>query len=162
MQKLYAIFVLLFVSLIPVKTLKIAPAEAKGEILATSTENLATGQISQINAIYVHEYIEKEAKIYGVNPLLATWIVSHESQDGRTMVGDDGICRDQKSPNFGKETQSLGYWMINNCYHPEVPKVCSMNLQCSTAWSLKHIVSGFVGEWTTFRFCRKLYKDCPL
>jgi hypothetical protein len=62
----------------------------------------------------VAAYIRQEAISYGVSPTEALWIVSHESQDGQNMRGDDG--------------QSRGYWMISSVYHPEVSTACVDNL----------------------------------
>jgi hypothetical protein len=93
----------------------------------------------------VAAYIRQEAISYGVSPTEALWIVSHESQDGQNMRGDDG--------------QSRGYWMISSVYHPEVSTACVDNLQCSTDWSLKWILAGHINQWSTWRFRFKWYAD---
>ena len=95
----------------------------------------------------VVDFVASESKKYGVNVQKSEWIVSHESMDGRDMVGDDGNSR--------------GYWMISSIYHPEVSTACADNLQCSTDWSLEQIATGHIDEWSTYRFCREWYKDCP-
>lgn len=92
-------------------------------------------------------YITAQAKAYGVNPTLAVWIVSHESQFDPTSKGDDG--------------QSRGLWQISSIYHPEVTDACAFDIQCSTQWSLNWIVKGNVMQWSTRRFCRARYPDCP-
>lgn len=92
--------------------------------------------------------MQLEAQIYGVNPIDALWIVSHESQDGRNMRGDDG--------------QSRGFWMISDVWHPEVSTACADDLQCSTDWSLKRIRAGYINEWSTWKFRFKWYaKENP-
>jgi hypothetical protein len=92
-------------------------------------------------------YITAQAQAYGVNPTLALWIVSHESQFDPTRKGDDG--------------QSRGLWQISSIYHPEVTDACAFDIQCSTAWSLNWIVKGNVMQWSTRRFCSEWYPDCP-
>ena len=106
------------------------------------TSASATSTAAQVRA-----YVIAQAKAYAVNPDEADWIVSHESQYCQNMHGDDG--------------QSRGCWMISSVYHPEVSDACAYDLQCSTAWSLKWILAGHINEWSTMRFCRAWYKDCP-
>jgi hypothetical protein len=91
------------------------------------------------------DYVVSQAKIAGVDPIDALWIVSHESQLGQNLYGDDG--------------QSLGFWQISTIYHPEVGRACSLNLQCSTAWSLNLIKTGGIEQWSTWRFRFKWYPD---
>jgi hypothetical protein len=109
----------------------------------------------------VYAYITEQAKKVGISLASTTFIVSHESQFDTEKVGDDGICPDPKSPNYGKETTSRGTWQINSCYHPEVSDQCAFNLQCSTAFSLKLIAAGGINQWSTYRLCKKLYGVCP-
>ena len=108
-------------------------------------ENPATVTTEAPSPTAVAAYVQQEAIAYGVNPTDALWIVSHESQDGQNMCGDDG--------------QSRGYWMISDVYHPEVSTECADNLQCSTAWSLKWILAGHINQWSTWRFRFKWYPD---
>ena len=91
----------------------------------------------------VAAYVRQEAIAYRVNPTDALWIISHESQDGLNMRGDDG--------------QSRGYWMISDVYHPEVSTACADDLQCSTEWSLKWILAGHIDQWSTWRLRFKWY-----
>lgn len=113
------------------------------------------------NSIYA--YVVKESKIYGIPVASTTFIVSHESQWDTQKIGDDGLCQDPKSPNYGKETTSNGLWQINSCYHPEVPISCSLDPtgRCSTLWSIRLIVAGGINQWSTYRLCKKLYGVCP-
>lgn len=67
----------------------------------------------------VAAYVRKEAITYGVDPADAVWIVSHESQFGQRVRGDDD--------------QICGYWMISDIWHPEVSTACADDLQRSTA-----------------------------
>lgn len=100
------------------------------------------------HGINLEKYVRNESKKVGVNPLVAVWIVSKESQWRPEALGDDG--------------QSRGLWQISKKYHPEVSDKCAFDYQCSTKWSLKQILKGKVHEWSTIRFCRKWYEDCPL
>ena len=84
------------------------------------------------------EYIAQEALFFGVNPIDANWIVSHESQDCQRLSGDDG--------------QSRGCWMISSVWHPEVSKACAEDLQCSTDWSLKRTLAGHISEGSTWKY----------
>ena len=121
-----------------------APATAQNSLYSPHT--LKTDP-SHPDPSYVNAYVEAQAKAVGINPVDAVWIVGHESQDGRNMTGDDG--------------QSRGYWMISKIYHPEVSDACAYDLACSTSWSLHWILAGHISEWSTYRFCKLWYPDCP-
>jgi hypothetical protein len=95
----------------------------------------------------VKTYIQTQARAYGVNPNLALWIVKHESQFDPHAKGDGEASR--------------GLWQISKIYHPEVSDAVAFNVASSTEWSLGRIRSGKVNEWSTYRFCRTLYEDCP-
>jgi|SRR5579864_8886516 len=95
----------------------------------------------------VPAYVQTAARAAGVNPRIAEWIVSHESRHHPYALGDNG--------------QSRGIWQINRVYHPEVSDACAYDVQCSTDWSLRRIQDGYVNEWTTWKYCREWYDDCP-
>ena len=95
----------------------------------------------------VSAYVQAQAKEYGVNPDLALWIVKHESQFNPRAKGDGEASR--------------GLWQISKIYHPEVSDAVAFNVKSSTEWSLGRIAAGKVNEWSTYRFCRTLYSDCP-
>jgi hypothetical protein len=95
----------------------------------------------------VKAYIQKQSLEYGVNPKLALWIVKHESQFNPRAKGDGEASR--------------GLWQISKIYHPEVSDAVAFDVASSTEWSLDRIRSGKVNEWSTYRFCRTLYVDCP-
>jgi hypothetical protein len=95
----------------------------------------------------VKAYVEARALKYGVNPNLAIWIVKHESQFNPRAKGDGEASR--------------GLWQISKIYHPEVTDATAFNMASSTEWSLGRIRAGKAYEWSTYRFCRTLYKDCP-
>jgi hypothetical protein len=99
------------------------------------------------NAQAVKAYVQTQALEYGVNPKLALWIVKHESQFNPRAKGDGETSR--------------GLWQISKIYHPEVSNAVAFNVASSTEWSLERIRSGKVNEWSTYRFCRTLYEDCP-
>jgi hypothetical protein len=95
----------------------------------------------------VKAYVRTEAVEYGVNPTLALWIVKHESQFNPRAKGDGEASR--------------GLWQISKIYHPEVSDAMAFNVASSTEWSLGRIRSGKANEWSTYKFCRTLYQDCP-
>ena len=95
----------------------------------------------------VKAYVEAQAIKHGVNPNLAVWIVRHESQFNPRAKGDGEASR--------------GLWQISKIYHPEVTDGIAFNMASSTEWSLGRIRAGKAYEWSTYRFCRTLYKDCP-
>jgi len=101
----------------------------------------------KLTAQEVKAYIETKALDHGVNPKLALWIVRHESQFNPRAMGDGEASR--------------GLWQISKIYHPEVSDAVAFNVASSTEWSLERIRSGKVNEWSTYRFCRTLYEDCP-
>ncbi|HEV7966676.1 MAG TPA: transglycosylase SLT domain-containing protein [Candidatus Acidoferrales bacterium] len=95
----------------------------------------------------VKAYVQTQALEHGVNPKLALWIVKHESEFNPRARGDGEASR--------------GLWQISRIYHPEVSDAEAFNVATSTQWSLERIRSGKVNEWSTYRFCRTLYEDCP-
>jgi hypothetical protein len=99
------------------------------------------------SAMAVKAYVQTQAMEHGVNPQLALWIVKHESEFNPRAEGDAEASR--------------GLWQISRIYHPEVSDAMAFNVAFSTAWSLERIRSGKVNEWSTYRFCRTLYEDCP-
>jgi hypothetical protein len=114
-------------------------------VLEQAFLNGATDEQACFIAGTVAAYVRQEAVAYGVNPTDALWIVSHESQDGQNMRGDDG--------------QSRGYWMISDIWHPEVSTACADDLPCSTAWSLKWIFAGNISQWSTWACRYALYPE---
>ena len=104
-------------------------------------------QGGKVNAQEVKAYVQTQAMEHGVNPKLALWIVKHESQFNPRAKGDGEASR--------------GLWQISRIYHPEVSDAVAFNVASSTEWSLERIRSGKVNEWSTYRFCRTLYEDCP-
>jgi hypothetical protein len=95
----------------------------------------------------VKAYVQYQASELGVDPKLALWIVRHESQFNPLAKGDGDSSR--------------GLWQISKIYHPEVSDADAFSVTSSTAWSLNRIRSGKANEWSTYRYCRTLYKDCP-
>lgn len=102
-------------------------------------------QADALTPAKVGAFVSGEAKKYGVNVTDALWIVSHESQFDPTKKGDDG--------------QSRGLWQISRVYHPEVSDKCAFDIECSTRWSLNHIIAGHIQEWSTWRLRYKLYPN---
>lgn len=95
----------------------------------------------------VKAFVEAQALKYGVNPNLAVWIVKHESSFNPRARGDGEASR--------------GLWQISRIYHPEVSDAVAFGVASSTDWSLGRIRAGKANEWSTYHFCRTLYKDCP-
>ena len=95
----------------------------------------------------VRAYVQSAAKTAGVNPRIAEWIVSHESRHHPEATGDGG--------------ESRGLWQINKAWHPEVSDACAYDVTCSTNWSLKRIRDGYVDEWSTWKYCKARFEDCP-
>jgi hypothetical protein len=95
----------------------------------------------------VRAYVQSAAKAAGVNPRVAEWIVAHESQHQPKATGDGG--------------ESRGLWQINKDWHPEVSDACAYDVTCSTDWSLLRIRSGYADEWSTWKYCKAKFEDCP-
>jgi hypothetical protein len=95
----------------------------------------------------VRAYVQSASKAAGVNPRISEWIVSHESSQRPEATGDGGDSR--------------GLWQINKTWHPEVPDACAYDVSCSTHWSLERIRDGYVDEWSTWKYCRERFEDCP-
>jgi hypothetical protein len=95
----------------------------------------------------VRAYVQNAARASGVNPHVAEWIVSHESRHHPEATGDGG--------------ESRGLWQINKEWHPEVSDACAYNVACSTDWSLERIRAGYVDEWSTWKYCKAKFEDCP-
>jgi hypothetical protein len=93
------------------------------------------------------EYVQSASKAAGVNPRIAEWIVSHESRHRPEATGDGG--------------ESRGLWQINKVWHPEVSDACAYEVACSTDWSLERIRAGYVDEWSTWKYCKERFEDCP-
>jgi len=117
----------------------IFPPEARGVLPATQTGRLSPFQIQS--------YVRRQAVRRGVDPQLALWIVKHESSFNPRAKGDGEASR--------------GLWQISRIYHPEVSDAEAFNVVGSTEWSLRRIHSGKASEWSSYRYCRDLYEDCP-
>jgi len=132
---------------LPVKVIihKVHPVQFSTPFGRLSVPLKAQGNKS--NALAVRAYVQSEALEHGVNPKLALWIVKHESQFNPYAKGDGEASR--------------GLWQISKIYHPEVSDAAAFNVASSTEWSLERIRSGKANEWSTYRFCRTLYVDCP-
>jgi hypothetical protein len=98
-------------------------------------------------SLKIRAYIQAVAKANGVSPEVAEWIVSHESQHHPDALGDGGDSR--------------GLWQINKVWHPEVSDACAYSVKCSTNWSVKRIHAGYVDEWSTWKYCRERFDNCP-
>ncbi len=115
--------------------------------LPTAPANPLMLRSDRPTALQVKAYVRTEAVEHGVDPTLALWIVRHESQFNPRAKGDGEASR--------------GLWQISKIYHPEVSDAMAFNMRSSTEWSLERIRAGKASEWSTYRFCRTLYEDCP-
>jgi len=115
--------------------------------MSNASFNPPSAQGRKPSAKEVKAYVQTQAMEYGVNPKLALWIVKHESEFNPRAKGDGEASR--------------GLWQISKIYHPEVSDAMAFNVASSTEWSLERIRSGKVNEWSTYRYCRTLYEDCP-
>jgi hypothetical protein len=134
-------------STLPMKVIIHKRQPTRPASLASVSANPASVPGGKTNAQQVKAYIHSQAEEYGVNPKLALWIVKHESEFNPRAKGDGESSR--------------GLWQISRIYHPEVSDAAAFNVASSTEWSLARIRSGKVNEWSTYRFCRTLYEDCP-
>lgn len=132
---------------LPVKVIINMGREEQPEGLPEVPAGTARARSAKYNAQAVKAYVENQALKFGVNPGLAIWIVKHESQFNPRAKGDGEASR--------------GLWQISRVYHPEVSDTAAFSVAASTEWSLNRIRSGKAYEWSTYRFCRTLYKDCP-
>jgi hypothetical protein len=132
---------------LPVKVTIYKSHRAQLASLSHSEANPLKLQSGRPTVQEVKSYVRTQALEYGVNPTLALWIVKHESQFNPHAKGDGEASR--------------GLWQISRIYHPEVSDAMAFNVASSTEWSLERIRSGKVNEWSTYRFCRTLYEDCP-
>jgi hypothetical protein len=95
----------------------------------------------------VRAYVQSAARATGVDPHIAEWIVAHESRHRPEAIGDGG--------------ESRGLWQINKAWHPEVSDACAYDVTCSTGWSLDRIRAGYLDEWSTWKYCKAKFEDCP-
>ena len=109
--------------------------------------DFATPLSIRYNPLNVRAYVQSASKSAGVNPSIAEWIVSHESRHHPEATGDGGDSR--------------GLWQINKTWHPEVSDACAYDVTCSTRWSLQRIREGYVDEWSTWKYCKARFDDCP-
>jgi hypothetical protein len=131
----------------PVKVIIYKSRQAQPTGLFRVQDNSARLESGVLTTRAVKAYVETQARKYGVDPLLALWITRHESQFNPRAKGDGEASR--------------GLWQISRIYHPEVSDETAFNVASSTEWSLERIRAGKTREWSTYHFCRTLYKDCP-
>jgi hypothetical protein len=134
-------------STFPVKVIIHKRQETRPASPSSASVNPAYLPDRRTAAQQVKAYVQAQALEYGVNPKLALWIVKHESEFNPRAKGDGEASR--------------GLWQISKIYHPEVSDATAFNVASSTEWSLERIRSGKANEWSTYRFCRTLYGDCP-
>ncbi len=121
-----------------------SPKTAAAAVL-TRAESLA--RPAAHGRLSVRAYVQDAAEASGVDPHVAEWIVSHESRHRPEATGDGG--------------ESRGLWQINKAWHPEVSDACAYDVTCSTDWSLERIRAGYLDEWSTWKYCKAKFVDCP-
>jgi Transglycosylase SLT domain len=131
----------------PVKVTIYKSRGVPGANLALATAMSQKPKSALTTSEQLASYIQTQALKHGVSPKLALWIVKHESQFNPRAKGDGEASR--------------GLWQISKIYHPEVSDAMAFNVRSSTQWSLERIRSGKANEWSTYRFCKTLYEDCP-
>jgi hypothetical protein len=131
----------------PVKVTIYKSRGVPGANLALATAMTQKPKSSLTTSEQLAAYIQTQALKHGVSPKLALWIVRHESQFNPRARGDGDASR--------------GLWQISKIYHPEVSDAMAFGVRSSTQWSLERIKSGKANEWSTYRFCKTLYEDCP-
>ena len=125
-----------------------AEYRVKGNAIPTSVTLAKVKSTSTRRAqLEAQAYVQSASRSAGVNPRVAEWIVSHESRDHPEATGDGG--------------ESRGLWQINKAWHPEVSDKCAYDVTCSTDWSLERIRAGYVDEWSTWKYCKARFGDCP-
>jgi hypothetical protein len=125
-----------------------AEYRVKGNAIGTSVSLAKVRATSTRRAqLEARAYVQSASKSAGVNPRVAEWIVSHESRHHPEATGDGG--------------ESRGLWQINKAWHPEVSDTCAYDVTCSTDWSLERIRAGYVDEWSTWKYCKARFEDCP-
>ena len=116
-------------------------------VLSSDVQAKFAGNRAPRGPLAVRAYVQKAAKASGVNPSVAECIVAHESRHHPEALGDGG--------------ESRGLWQINKEWHPEVSDACAYNVKCSTDWSLERIRDGYADEWSTWKYCKEKFQDCP-
>ena len=125
---------------------KVTTAEPFGDFWTPRIWRRSTGGEPDAS-INVRSYVERAARDEGVDPTVAEWIVSHESGHRPDATGDGGDSR--------------GLWQINRVYHPEVSDRCAYDVKCSTRWSLRRIMEGYVDEWSTWKYRNTWFARAP-
>jgi len=115
-----------------------------GKGYAPKTQTISASSTS-LTIDDVKQYIVSEAKEYGVNPTIALFIVSHESQNCKNLIVPE------KNGSI-----SYGCWMFNN-RNPDFDYACVMSMECSTNLAMQWILDGRLNRWTTWSERCKLY-----
>ena len=118
--------------------------------------NLAQAQDLPVKPPYkpdsaaVKAYVAAEAKKVGVNPIVALFILQHESQNCQRLVGPE--------PNG---STSYGCWQFND-RNADFDYDCVMDMKCATKTALQWILDGKIMKWTAWRERCELYpKEYP-
>ncbi len=117
------------------------PAVYKVEAAVHPSQTLANAQIRPQVALkaQIRQYVIQQAKLYGINPSLATCVVSHESQ----------WIPDKLGPEKGGWV-SQGLWQIYAKAWPNITRAQTFDVTWSTNWALAQIKNGHIKWWSTF------------
>jgi hypothetical protein len=118
------------------------PARVSVTPLASQSGRPTAREVREVKA-----YVRTQAVQHGVDPLLALWIVKHESSFNPRAKGDGEASR--------------GLWQISKIYHPEVSDDEAFGVRSSTDWSMQRLQAGKANEWSSYRNCKVLYSNCP-
>jgi soluble lytic murein transglycosylase-like protein len=126
-----------------------AQTAVRPQLQAAGNGLIATAQAQEVVSItdkpvqpeptpgFYKKYVEAEAKLYGVNPETADFIVEHESRFDPAAIGDS--------------SSSFGMWQINLPSHPEITQTEALDYRWSTEWAMTQIIAGRVNQWSTWR-----------
>ena len=107
--------------------------------------------------IDIQEFIVSVAKQHNVDPQLALFIVRRESNFNPNVIGDgDKVCK-----RTGKPIRSRGLFQINDCVWPEISDEEAFSVVSSTIWAMPKLKEK-PKIWSTYKFCKLWYEDCPL
>lgn len=102
----------------------------------------------------IQELVSCYAQKNGVNPKLAQYIVSNESNYDPNTIGDMKI----KCPSTGKPVRSRGLVQISECYYPQITDSQAFDPNFALDFGMKLIKNKKVCE-QQFTTCRNYYEN---
>lgn len=132
--------------LIPARKYEIAP----------QVPMIVSDKVDVMDKAAVVAFVKKESLAHGVNPQMAVFIMGEETDfrpdvfNGKILGDTHLICREKKSPNFGKPQRARGPYQINDCYNWDVSDEVAFDLERSTAWAMP-VMSVHPERWSTYK-----------